>query len=531
MGGSPGSVRSSSSALTGRLVGLAMAVGSASATAGVELPILADGFETRLLVQVTNAGGGNVVSVPAGIDCGTTCSALFPPGTLVALTAAPTADAVFLGWNGGCTGVGSCAFELATANVGVTASFGQPLGVTRSGTGVVQSSVGGIDCGSTCVAVVPHGTNVVLQARTSNGSNSSFTSWSGDCAGSFRDCSLSMTAMRSVTATFSSMTNNLAFVSSATFSTTLGNVAPYDAQCNSLATSAGINDAIGTSYVAWMSSSTINVLTRIGPTARGWVRLDGAPVADTQAELINNSQLYNPIDRNEVGARVVAQLVLTGTSNNGTASGFNCANWTAAGSGFATFGDSSGGPVNWTSFNNFVCQPARIYCLMRTRTTALNPPPAAGLRIWFTTTAFAPGSGTTPDQACNAVRPAGVAIARAVIATSSAPAAAALVPGATYVRLDGQVVGTGAEIAVADIRTGIWQATDGTYPGTNLPFAWTGHAGDLTAIGTLAGTCMDWSSSSGNGGAGQILQSDARWWDGGTRACNSSNARLICTEQ
>jgi hypothetical protein len=167
---------------------------------------------------------------------------------------------------------------------------------------------------------------------------------------------------------------------------------------------------------------------------------------------------------------------------------------------------------------------------MRTRTTALNPPPATGLRIWLSNTAYASGTGTTPDQACNAVRPAGVAVAKAVIATSSTPAAAALVPGATYVRLDGQVVGTGAEIVTTDIRTGIWQAADGSYP-ASVALVWTGHSGDLTATGTLAGTCMDWSSTSGNGGVGLVAQSDVRWWAYGTMACSNASMRLLCAEQ
>ena len=32
-------------------------------------------------------GGGTVTSAPAGIDCGSTCSATFPAGTMVTLTA------------------------------------------------------------------------------------------------------------------------------------------------------------------------------------------------------------------------------------------------------------------------------------------------------------------------------------------------------------------------------------------------------------------------------------------------------------
>jgi hypothetical protein len=60
-------------------------------------------------VQRQGTGSGTVTSTPAGIECGSTCSAPFDAGTFVVLTAVPDPGASFAGWTGaGCTGTMSC---------------------------------------------------------------------------------------------------------------------------------------------------------------------------------------------------------------------------------------------------------------------------------------------------------------------------------------------------------------------------------------------------------------------------------------
>jgi hypothetical protein len=76
------------------------------------------GFAAKQLpLTVTKAGtgAGNVRSTPAGIDCGTTCSATFAHGTQVTLTPTPDASSTFSGWSGACTGTGACTVGLDQA--------------------------------------------------------------------------------------------------------------------------------------------------------------------------------------------------------------------------------------------------------------------------------------------------------------------------------------------------------------------------------------------------------------------------------
>src|SRR5207244_12352178 len=60
-----------------------------------------------LTVSKAGTGSGTVTSSPAGITCGATCSAPYASGTVVTLTATPSANSAFTGWSGGgCSGTG-----------------------------------------------------------------------------------------------------------------------------------------------------------------------------------------------------------------------------------------------------------------------------------------------------------------------------------------------------------------------------------------------------------------------------------------
>ncbi len=71
-------------------------------------------------VSKSGTGAGTVVSSPANISCGVTCSAAFASGTVVTLTATPADNgSTFTGWSGACSGTGTCTVTMdATKDVG-----------------------------------------------------------------------------------------------------------------------------------------------------------------------------------------------------------------------------------------------------------------------------------------------------------------------------------------------------------------------------------------------------------------------------
>ena len=87
---------------------------------GVPLTFVGESLPVYQLT-ITNGGNGSVSSNPAGINCGTTCTASFTQGTVVTLTAAPSAGFAMT-WGGACAGAGSCTVTMDTAR-SVTATF------------------------------------------------------------------------------------------------------------------------------------------------------------------------------------------------------------------------------------------------------------------------------------------------------------------------------------------------------------------------------------------------------------------------
>lgn len=74
-------------------------------------------------LSVGRSNPGTVTSSPAGIACGSTCSAKYAPGSAVSLTATPPAGQSFLGWSGGCSGTAPTCTITLNADVKVQASF------------------------------------------------------------------------------------------------------------------------------------------------------------------------------------------------------------------------------------------------------------------------------------------------------------------------------------------------------------------------------------------------------------------------
>lgn len=194
-----------------------------------------------LTVALSGTGTGSVVSNVGAIDCRRasgsttgTCTAQLAFGTTVVLRASTT-DTVQVSANGGCTLGGTASSPQLTCvmdqarTVGLTFTAPpKPLTVTAattsSGTGQITSQAGlapAINClitgtsqSNACTQLYPINTAVTLTATPTNGAR--FTGWGGDCAasGTTTTCGVSMSAARSVIASFAP-TLKAAFKSSA----------------------------------------------------------------------------------------------------------------------------------------------------------------------------------------------------------------------------------------------------------------------------------------------------------------------------
>lgn len=99
--------------------------GNRSATATFNRKIV---LLRKLAVTKSGTGAGTVTSAPGGINCGTTCSATYPDGTTVKLTASPKSGSTFGGWGGACSGSSSTCTLTMNANRTADAKFVKSTG-------------------------------------------------------------------------------------------------------------------------------------------------------------------------------------------------------------------------------------------------------------------------------------------------------------------------------------------------------------------------------------------------------------------
>ena len=159
-------------------------------------------------LDVSKTGAGSVTADVGSLNCGATCASMYTDGTVVTLTASPTANWTFNGWSGeGCSGTGTCQVTMSQAR-SVTAAFIEqtfPLSVSVIGNGTVAASAGAISCGNGntfCTEV--YGSGVVVTLTATPGSGQTFLGWvGGDCAGIALTCNVTMSQARSATALFS----------------------------------------------------------------------------------------------------------------------------------------------------------------------------------------------------------------------------------------------------------------------------------------------------------------------------------------
>ncbi|HEY5708518.1 MAG TPA: hypothetical protein VIS51_03915, partial [Solirubrobacterales bacterium] len=167
-----------------------------------------------LTVALEGTGTGTVSSDKGAISCNPFCSDEYEAGTVVVLTATPTADSIFYSWKycdkGGVNGR-QCTVTLDKAKtVKATFTTTHALTLTKTGgLGKVQSSPGGVLCLANCsetTASFKEGTEVTLKPTPAK--HFHFVQWGGDCTGSGA-CSVTMGEDHEVSAEFAEDSKHL----------------------------------------------------------------------------------------------------------------------------------------------------------------------------------------------------------------------------------------------------------------------------------------------------------------------------------
>jgi len=145
-------------------------------------------FDLLPELTVNGFGTGTGIVTATGLRCDVKggvksgdCKEYSPAGTVVTLTASPSAGSVFSGFSGGGCGLSNPCQITMTSATAVTATFSLVFDLTTakngSGTGAVTSTPIGIICGGDCTESYVDGTSVALKATPDFGSV--FVSWNG----------------------------------------------------------------------------------------------------------------------------------------------------------------------------------------------------------------------------------------------------------------------------------------------------------------------------------------------------------------
>ena len=409
------------------------------------------------------------------------------------------------------------------------------LTVTRAGSGAgrVTSSPAGIDCGADCAENYIAGTMVTLTAGATTdpaASASLFAGWSGACSGT-GDCAVTMDASHSVTAAFN-LKPNVAFVTATTHNGNIGGLAGADSICQNAAAA----QAIPGTFRAYLSSSNVNAVTRLG-TASGWARVDGKPIAGTANDFASGRFFY-PLRITNTGVDVGDVRAMT-ASNGGVFSGSACSDYTST-SGVIVAGATAGQSSMFSSFDAVSCASSvRLYCLGidRTAHAQVTPPPAQRY-VFVSTASWTPGGGVASADAVCQAEASNAALPgtyKALLATTTASAASRFsTSGSPWGRVDGALL---AASASSTFTSTLWDTSPGVSADGTQVFGnvgvWSGAA-NPTAFGTTASTCADWTNSgTGTAVGGRAGFSSVAGYLGfdSSVSCNTTGRRLTCVQQ
>lgn len=222
----------------------------------------------RYSVTLGKTGSGRVISDPAGIDCGKTCTARYDQDTQVTLTATPAEGSNFIGWSGACEGTAPCIIK-TTADKSVAAKFvasmAYALEITppkgdhywlfppKALAGVVTSVPAGIDCGEKHKACkYAFGKDAVVTLTATPQSGYYLKRWDGCATPSGLNCTVTVTQpITTLTPRFAALPKYALQVSKTKYGSLTS--APAGLNCKASAKSCGAKFVTGTEVVltAW----------------------------------------------------------------------------------------------------------------------------------------------------------------------------------------------------------------------------------------------------------------------------------------
>ena len=284
-------------------------------------------------------------------------------------------------------------------------------------------------------------------------------------------------------------------------------------------------------YVAWLSTSTVHAIDRLR-VARGWIRTDGTPFADTP-EMLTMGANWFPLNHDEFGDPVRG-LVVTGTGANGMASGTQCGDWASDETASTGGGAAEEMGRLWTSGKVPNCDgrfPVRIYCFGIDHSIEVLPPQMTGRQAFVTQANFDPSSGIdAADMLCTgeATTAELTGSFQALLAIDGASAFSRFTPSTDpWVRTDGIPLGLTEDILAGRLLTSISAHANGTTY-SNAGFVFTGAATPSDS-GDLASTCGNWMVTTGNARGGALL-APSSFFSGFSPQC-SRPVPIYCLEE
>jgi len=319
-------------------------------------------------------------------------------------------------------------------------------------------------------------------------------------------------------------TPNYAFVTSDRREMIGQTVFMLDEWCQERATAAHMTG----NFAAWISTSQQSMAMRLTTVAaRGWIRPDGKPFADTVEDLFAG-RTYYPLRIGDDGSDVglLDHNVATGTQADGTASAATCDDFMMPPADAAVgIGKADAGFMSWTALQSARCsEAAHVYCfgVDRTNPVAAPQPEPGQKRAFVTKNTYTKRSPADADLICrNEANSAPTFVALVATTTQSAQERLAGARG-PWVRTDGVVVTDDLGTFEAPLEL----AFDGTRVRGEVWFG----AKSLVDKATLDRNCDDW----GSGGSVRTGQSDrsigAAPFDTGSGNCGSQY-HYYCVER